>query len=256
MIGGDIVLRSTTSIDESIFIAARDNNLDYSLSVSSFTMASHKDDFLLSSVRAVDNAYPLKGKVSTQLKRDSEPTSEKNRPVSGEAWVERRFLDRLNVELGDQIEVGEAEFTLTKILELEPDRTGSLYALNPRVLINWQDLQQTKLVQPGSRLWYKLMLSGGTKEVEAFVDAVEDQLNSSQCLVEPQGSADQIDDNLKRANAFINLGALLSVILCGIAVSLAASRHARRHIDQVALLRCFGLKSSRKSISYTLYSCC
>ncbi|MFT5276217.1 MAG: putative ABC transport system permease protein [Saprospiraceae bacterium] len=252
LIGGDVVVRSTIAIDDALVKTAESHGLDHSVSVSSFTMVSHDDEFLLSSVRAVDESYPLKGKVSTQWQRGAEPITERTRPLRGEAWVEERFLDRLDVEIGEQIEVGNAKFTVTRILELEPDRGGNLYSINPRVLINWQDLDGTLLVQPGSRLWYKLMLSGKPNEIASFKETVSEQLKPSQRLIEPHGREDQINDNLSRANAFINLGALLAVVLCGIAVSLAASRHAVKHVDQVALLRCFGLKSKEVNWIYTL----
>jgi putative ABC transport system permease protein len=45
---------------------------------------------------------------------------------------------------------------------------------------------------------------------------------------------------LERAQRFLNLAALVSVILAGVGVAIAARRFAARHWDSVAILRCVG----------------
>ncbi len=251
-IGGDLVISSSEPINADLLNTADTNQLQRSLSVSSMTMVSNGDDFVLSSIRAVDDHYPLKGKVGTRVSRDADTVEERARPSSGQAWAEKRLLERLGLSVGQTIEVGYAHFTITRLLEIEPDRGGSFYSFNPRILINWVDLEHTAIVQPGSRLRYKLMLSGTPDDVARFTKQAKAKLTANQRLTTPQSRESQVSGNLERASAFLNIGALLSVLLCGIAVSLAASRHARRHINQVALLRCFGLRANEVNLIYAL----
>jgi len=252
MIGGDLVVRSTEWSNESLERNAIAANLDYSLSVSTISMVGSKDEFLLSSIRAVDDNYPLKGQVTIKDDLQSQSLLAKSRPKSGTAWVDKRLLDRLNINIGDQVDVGYASLTITKILEIEPDRGGNFYSFYPRLLFNRVDLEQSQLIQPGSRAFYKFMLAGTPDSIDQWRSQSEPNLKSNQRLVDPQSSQTRISSNLERASAFINLGSLMSVILCGIAVSLAASRHARRHINQVALLRCFGLSGQAVNSIYCL----
>ena len=61
-----------------------------------------------------------------------------------------------------------AELTVASVLIAEPDRGGSFFDLGPRLLMNMQDVAATEVVQPGSRLSYRLLLSGAEVELEAL----------------------------------------------------------------------------------------
>ena len=137
-------------------------------------------------------------------------------------------------------------------MELEPDRGGEFYSLFPRLLFNRADLENSKLIQPGSRAAFKLMLAGDETQLAQWQSRSLPTLKVNQRLIEPKSSQTRLSNNLEKASAFINLGGLMSVILCGIAVSLAATRHARRHVNQVALLRCFGLTGRHVNSIYSL----
>ena len=251
LIGGDLVVTSSDWSDDVLIDSAKSLSIDHSLSLATSTMVAANDQFMLSSVRAVDEQYPLKGKISVKDNRQSQTLELKNGPEPGTAWVEKRLLDRLGIDIGDSVDVGYAKLKVEKILEMEPDRGGEFYSLYPRVLFNYSDVEQSRLIQPGSRVDYKLMLAGEASALENWRLESQSQLKVNQRLLDPQSSQTRISSNLERASAFINLGGLMSVILCGIAVSLAASRHARRHINQVALLRCFGLTSRQVNTVYS-----
>ena len=252
MIGGDLVVRSTEWNDVVLEQNAAKTGLDSSLSVSTISMVGSNEEFLLSSIRAVDDNYPLKGQVTIKDGLQSQSVLAKTRPEPGTAWVDKRLLDRLNINIGDNVDVGYASLKITRIIEIEPDRGGNFYSFYPRLLFNRADLEQSQLIQPGSRAFYKFMLAGEPNEIDQWRNVSEPELQSNQRLVDPQSSQTRVSTNLERASAFINLGSLMSVILCGIAVSLAASRHARRHINQVALLRCFGLSGQAVNSIYCL----
>ena len=96
----------------------------------------------LSSIKAADDAYPLRG----QLKSAAQPYGEEEPgggPKSGQAWVEPRLLTALDLKVGDDIDVGSKTVKITRVLTYEPDRAGNFYSLTPRVLINLDDLQAT-----------------------------------------------------------------------------------------------------------------
>ncbi len=243
LIGGDLVVTSSNWTDDSLRQSALDAGLVVSLSVSTLTMVGFEDRFLLSSLRAVDDNYPLIGRVTIKANRNGDAIESDQRPEKGTVWAEKRLLDRLELELGNHIEIGSVTLKISRILELEPDRGGDFYNFNPRALINWADITESGLIDPASRMLYKLMVTGHEQALEDWRGRIQSQLKANQRLLDPQSSQTRISTNLERASAFINLGSLVSVLLCGIAVSIAAARHARRHINQVALLRCFGLRA-------------
>lgn len=251
LIGGDLVVTSSNWTDSALENLAARAGLQSSLSVSTSTMAGNGDEYTLVSARAVDDNYPLKGKVSIKPSRDAPTVETQNAPEAGTAWAEQRLLERLNIDIGDYVEVGFASLKIANILEIEPDRGGEFYSLFPRVLFNRADLEGSKLIQPGSRASYKLMIAGDEKALAEWQSDSIPLLKVNQRLIEPKTSQTRLTNNLEKASAFINLGSLMSVILCGIAVSLASTRHARRHVNQVALLRCFGLTGRQVNSIYS-----
>src|SRR5690606_29457566 len=113
----------------------------------------------LASVKAVDNAYPLRGQLQSAA-APYQPQSPSPGPAPGEAWAEARLLVALNLDAGDDLEVGNKVLRLTRVLTHEPDRAGDFYSLTPRVLMNLQDLPATGVVQPGSRVRYSELWRG------------------------------------------------------------------------------------------------
>lgn len=252
LIGGDLVVTSSDWTDSELERIATESGLLSSLSVVTSTMVGRDDEFTLASARAVDDNYPLKGRVSIKPNRGAPTVEIQNAPQAGTVWIEQRLLESLGITIGDYIDVGYASLKVTNILEIEPDRGGEFYSLFPRLLFNRADLESSKLIQPGSRVSYKLMLVGDEKSLKNWQASSIPILKVNQRLIEPKSSQTRLSNNLNKASAFINLGSLMSVILCGIAVSLAAARHARRHVNQVALLRCFGLTGKQVNSIYSL----
>ncbi len=208
-----------------------------------------QDRNALASVKAVTPGYPLRG----TLERSEAPfvagTATTDLPQPGEVWVESRLFPALGIELGDTIDVGLASLRVAGVLTREPDRGGSMFDMGPRVLMRLADVPATEVVQPGSRLRYRLLLRGE----EAALAAMQKALNlpEGDRWVGIKDSSPSIGGALNRAESFLLLGGLLAVLLAGIAVALAAHRYARRHFDHVAVLKTIGSTPSQILWSYT-----
>ncbi|WP_263142831.1 FtsX-like permease family protein [Pseudomonas sp. RIT-PI-AD] len=194
----------------------------------------------LSSVKAVDGAYPLRGELKSAAQPYGVETSGGG-PQPGEAWVEGRLLSALDLKIGDGIEVGMKTLRLSRVLTYEPDRAGDFYSLTPRVLINLADLDATGVVQPGSRVRYRELWSGTPEALSAYRQAIEPGLAANQRLEDARQGNRQIGGALGRAERYLNLASLAAVLLAGVAVALSANRFAARRFDASALLRCLGL---------------
>jgi putative ABC transport system permease protein len=79
---------------------------------------------------------------------------------SGQVWLDERLLQTLGLKIGDTVHLGAREFSLERVLAYEPDRAGDLFSIAPRLLMNLADIPSTELVQPGSRVEYRLLLAG------------------------------------------------------------------------------------------------
>jgi putative ABC transport system permease protein len=141
--------------------------------------------------------------------------------------------------------LGELTLQPTSVLTLDPDRGINAFSLAPRLLINLADLPSTKLVQPGSRVSWRLHVAGPAADVDAFQRWAAAQLGRGQRIETMDNARPEIKNTLERAGRFLRLAALLTVVLAAVAVGLAADRYLRRHLDACAVMRCLGAKSGQ-----------
>ncbi len=237
-LAADRQISSSRPIPDEFRVRAIDRDLDLAETMVFPSMVFAGDNNQLVSVKAVGDTYPLRGKliVSDAPFVRGYPLDEV--PGPGQVWLDSRLFPALGVSLGDVIEVGLAELTVTRVLVSEPDRGGSFFDLGPRLLMNLDDVPATEVVQPGSRIGYRLLLGGPEDELEALKGELE--LEPNYRWVSIRESSPRIGSALDRAESFLLLGGLLGVLLAGIAVALSAHRYAARHYDHVGVLKTLG----------------
>ena len=237
-LAADRQISSSRQIPEEFLLQAQARELDTSQTMVFSSMVFADDRNQLVSVKAVDSQYPLRGEliVTDEPFLRGFPTD--SVPQRGEIWLDSRLFPALAVELGDSIEVGLAELKITNVLVAEPDKGGSFFDLGPRVLMNLADVPSTDVVQPGSRLSYRLLLAGDDQQLDELKSELD--LGPNYRWVSVAESSPRIGSALDRAESFLLLGGLLAVLLAGVAVALSAHRYATRHFDHVAILKTLG----------------
>ncbi|MCB1683096.1 MAG: FtsX-like permease family protein [Pseudomonadales bacterium] len=244
-LAADRYIGSSDEIPERFRDAARERNLDIAdtLSFPSMVFASDERNQLVS-VKAVGDGYPLRGTLAVSDVPFERGQFVDSLPAPGEVWMDSRLFPALEVKLGDEVEVGLARLRVTKVLTLEPDRGGSMYDLGPRLLMRLSDVPATEVVQPGSRLSYRLLLRGDAGDLEALKDALDLDNEPNYWWRGIRESSPNIGSALDRAESFLLLGSLLGVLLAGVAVALSAHRYASRHYDHVGILKTLGATPS------------
>ncbi len=253
VIAADVVLQSTTALTEEQNEIIASFSLRSAKTLTFQTMANsnanengeEKEGFLLSSVKAVSSAYPLLGElqVSNQLYGDSQAI--KSVPKIGEVWVEDRVLNELGLTLNQKVNVGQASFKITKILVYEPDRGNSFYSFTPRIMMNWEDVAATQIVQPGSRVKFRYLFAGDEVKVNNLLQALEPSLQLNQEFITIDAANQTLANTLNRAYRFLHITALIAVLLGAVAAALVSYQYANEMTYQYALLRCLGLQGRR-----------
>src|SRR6202030_3373670 len=110
----------------------------------------------------------------------------------------------------------------------------------PRLMMNAEDLASTKLIPPGSRVSYRLFVAGDDTGIPSFPDFAARLAVPGWRLEDIRDARPEIKSALERAERFLGLSALMTVILAGVAVALAARRYLQRHLDACAIMRCLG----------------
>lgn len=244
-LGADMRISSREPLPEEFLQEAINNGLQHTDMVDFSSVTSSDVEMQLSSIKAVSPGYPLRGEVRTAQQPFGAEQIASDVPEPGSLWIEPRLLSVLGLEVGDMLEIGYAELRIDALLTHEPDRAGDFYSLTPRVLMNLADLPATRVVQPGSRVRYRLLLSGSEADLQRYRQWLEPRLESHQRLTSVADDNRQIGSALQRANQFLGLASIAAVVLAGVAVALSASRFASRHYDTSALLRCLGASRRR-----------
>ena len=259
LLGGDVVLVSDHAPAPRWARQARAEGLDSALTLGFPTMGRAPDAqggaTRLVALKAVEAGYPLRGQL--RLARDArdrvgEPT--RGVPAQGQAWVDPSLLEALALRRGDTLLLGDSALRITELIALEPDRGTGFMSFAPRVLINAADLPATGLVQPASRISWRLALAGPEPAVQryrAWAEAELAQPGVAGVRLETLDSGrPEMRTTLDRAGKFLNLVALLAALLSAVAVALAARGFAARHLDASAMLRVLGLPQRRIAGAY------
>ena len=208
------------------------------------------DHMAMVSIKAVENGYPLRGTLQWSAEPYGQLRSGATIPLPGQVWLAPRLFSLLAVEPGDQITVGETLLTVSGSVRSEPDATTAVFGFGPRLLMNTADIPATGVVQPGSRVEYRLMLSGPASATKAFEDWVTPQLQEGQRVQSIEGTQPRIGDTLDRAQGFLLLAGSLAVVLAAAAITLASRRFGVRHTQYVAILKSLGAQSHEISQLY------
>ena len=240
LLGGDVVLIADHPWAGNVRneIAARGLRIAESTTLISMARAGERSQLV--GIKAVSDAYPLRGKLRNAPGLNIADAEAERGPARGTVWPDERLALALELKPGDRVELGDAVFTVGAILTLEPDRSTTFFNVAPRLLMHRDDVPATGLVQPGSRVWYYLLAAGEPDAARGFEGWVKPQLGRGESLQSLENARPEIRAGLDRAQKFIGLTALLAVILAAVAVSLATRRYTRRHLDGYAVMRCLG----------------
>ncbi|WLG97406.1 ABC transporter permease [Pseudomonas sp. R3-56] len=250
-LGADLLLEGSSPARPEQIRSGTELGLEHARVVEFSSVVATDNGIQLSSVKAADDIYPLRGELKS-APAPFAPEETGGRPAPGEAWVEARLLTALDLKIGDSIDVGNKTVRLSRVLTYEPDRAGNFYSLTPRVMINLKDLDATGVVQPGSRVSYRDLWRGPASALQTYRDLVKPGLEPNQRLQDARDGNRQIGGALGKAERYLNMASLVAVLLSGVAVALSANRFATRRFDASALLRCLGLSRRETMVLFSL----
>ena len=252
MLAGDLVLSDNEPLPEQWRDQAKQLDLKQS-EVTFFSSMAYTDaQFVMVNVKAIDQAFPLRGELRVQPAKKS--------IQSGEIWLSPRAMDLLKVKLGDQLNIADAAFKVTAKIEQDSNQELGFSGFSPTVIISQADVARTNAIQVGSRIEYRLLMAGrpdDTQQYEAlFKQQVKSANASAETPAEVQGQEFEEQSSLRLRNAsegntrlmkpianldtFLQLANILTILLCGIAIALTAQRYVQQNQDHIALMRCIG----------------
>ncbi|MEY4751119.1 MAG: hypothetical protein RIQ60_3333 [Pseudomonadota bacterium] len=293
LLGGDLVVASDKPLPTEFLATARNMGLKVA-TTASFPSMARADDAQggaarLVAVKAVSDTYPLRGAlqvskpaVTGDIRAVAAPTAAsgakgatgaqgdeftqrlpvREGPRPGEVWVDPAVLDALALRPGQALLLGDARLRISRLIHIEPEGGASFVNFAPRVMLNEADLAATALIQPASRVTWRLALvapdarhqSAGT--AQAYLAWARQHIESQHLrgvrIETLEQGRPEMRQTLDRAGQFLHLVAVLAALLAAVAVGIAARNFAQRHLDACAMLRVLGQSQRRIAWAYAL----
>lgn len=240
LLAGDLLVVSDRPIAEAFLAEAKRLGIRSATTVVFPSMANSASQAKLVSLKAVSEAYPLRG----NLQLVESPAKLIGGPAVGSVWLDPAATIALNVQVGDQLKLGERQFLISGVLVRELDRGAGFMNFAPRVMIALADLNSTGLIGLGSRVTYRGLFAGSDAAIQDYEIWLRQQITINGLRgiqVENLETAQPtMRKTLERAEHFLTLMALLTALIAAVAIALAARRYVLRQADTCAILKCFG----------------
>ncbi|MBK1690861.1 ABC transporter permease [Ectothiorhodospira mobilis] len=250
--GADLVISARQPPPENLSQRAHRMGLETVRTAEFRSVLFHGERTQLAELKAVEAGWPLRGTARVADAPFAGDRPARGVPAPGEAWVQAPLLQRLGVDLGVGLEVGEATLTLTRVISDEPGRGGELFQMAPRLLFNHADLARTGLIVPGSRVDHRLLLAGPAEAIQAFRTWAETRVGEGTQIRGVDDARPELRRAIDRSRRFLGLAALMAVLLAGAAVAVAARHDSARQADAVAVMRCLGASRRRVTAVFAL----
>ena len=206
----------------------------------SMAMAQGDPVPLLVTLKAVDPAeYPFYGTVAL------EPAGTLHDVLNNQSVVvDDNLLVRLRTRVGDQLKIGGQWFRIAAVIVREPDRMTAGVGLGPRVMMTRQAMNDTGLLQPGSRATERYLFAIGDKLKVADVRSqIEKTLPDAQ-ISDFRETSPALTEGLDRATGLLSLICLVAMVLGAIGVGMAMRAHLQQRIEILAIMKSIGARSA------------
>jgi putative ABC transport system permease protein len=279
LLGADLVVVGDQPLPPALAASAQAQGFRVTATAAFPSMARAPDEqggqTRLVAVKAVGAGYPLRGALTLGRLSPSgvvEPTgpAPQGGPPVGQVWLDAAVLQALGLNVGDSLWLGDALFKIGAVIATEPDRGSGFMSFSPRVMLRESDLAATRLVQPASRVTWRLLVAAaarpndakgqtasspaaGPERMPAFVAALREQVKPMRGV-----HVETLDDGrpemratIDRAGMFLRLVALLAALLSAVVVATVSRDFALRRLDDCALWRVLGVSQADMVRAYT-----
>jgi len=241
-LAADLRVESINALPPSMEEAAMRHGLKTAAIVSFRSVVAAGEMTSLADVRGVTESYPLRGVVQVADRLAGVPQNATGIPARGEVWAEPSLLARLGAGVGDELEVGRLRLRVARTLEFRPDEGWRLMEIAPTVLLNYNDVLASGLLAPGSIAQHAGLYAGDAEPLAGFREELNGLLRPQDRVEDYRNGRPEVGAAIANAERFLVLAALISVLLGGVAVAMAARRFVARRLDAVALMKCLGAR--------------
>jgi putative ABC transport system permease protein len=200
-------------------------------------------------VRAIEGDFPFYGTL------DTEPvTAAQQYQKLGGALVDATLLLQYNLKPGDSIKLGKLTFSIIGALKSIPGTTAISSSVAPTVLIPFRFIEETELLQIGSRKEYQyFFVAPPAMDLELLdkkIDPILDNENAD--LDTHTNTSAQLGRRYDNVSRFLNLSAFIALLLGCIGIASSVHIYIKEKLKNVAVLKCLGATRKQTFLIYLL----
>ena len=242
LLGGDVELRLThqeATGDQIEWLRANTERVAELATMR--TTAYGPDQRRLVELKAVDDAYPLFGEMELADGVAFDGILEQKDGVWG-AVTEAGLLERLRINVGDTVALGDIDVQIRGVIATEPDKAVGFFNFGPRLMVSMDGLMETGLVQPGSLIRYYYALDINDNETPtAFRERLEERFEEAGWRIRDTANANPgLKRFIERLTLFLTLVGLSALLVGGIGVANAVRSHIESKTSVIATLKSIG----------------
>jgi putative ABC transport system permease protein len=257
LVGADIVVQSTrpwtpTQRDAIAAVVKFGHTTTTSDVIETQTMASvggPEGAVRLVEVRAVSEGFPFYGGLDLDDGRPFDHAMLRDHGV----LAPPELLATLGLHVGDAVRLAGQTFTIRGVIAHDRIQRIGNVPFGPRVYMDLEDLQATKLLGFGSRATYQVYVRAEEHAIPADITAFKAAFAHEAVSVRSwQGVEDTLGRNLTLAENDLSLVGFAIVVLGGIGVWSVTRVFVQQKTKSVAILKCVGARSGTVLATYVL----
>lgn len=163
------------------------------------------------------------------------------------ALVKQNLMTALNLKIGDQIRIGEADFTVRGVVESEPGSGMNAFSFGPRVFVDYDDAIAAGVNKLGSRARYRALFKTREGGMEPLMAGLQRDLRKQPhvSVRSFRYSQDRMSESLTQVEDYLSLIGLIILVLGGIGISSVTRVFVEQKMKTIAILKCLGGKNAR-----------
>ncbi|MFT4568709.1 MAG: putative ABC transport system permease protein, partial [Saprospiraceae bacterium] len=249
LLGADIVISGNHPIPETLAIYTDSLQAEEASQTSLFSMAymAQNDQSQFVNIKALEGGFPFYG----ILKASPQSSSETFR-TSPAVLVDEGMMLQYDLNVGDSIKIGQRTFAIAGKLQSAFGSAGVGSSFAPAIYMSKEHLASTELVQPGSLVdyeyYYKVDESLNTSD---WWDSHNESFRSESMRIETvEGRKQSLNRAFSSLNYFLNLVALVSLLLGCIGVASSVMIYVKSKMASISVFRCLGMSGNQAFLIY------
>jgi len=198
---------------------------------------THKTHWQSVDVKAVDQDYPLHGKVTISDSLGSSEIQVDHGPAKGEIWLDNRALVSLALKVGDKIQLADQSFTVSGVLLFEPDRLLESHSVKMRAMMHLAD---SATLAQGKKPKYRYLLENSQQQQNELSEKFKEKYPHIDVLTSADGKH-PLAALWSRIYNFIGLSSILLFLLGIMAIDLTRRKLVEKEKHFVAVANSFGM---------------